>query len=484
MFRQTEKEVKHILTYIEHIALGKSVEKPDLSKELTIKLFGIFLSIINKDKEIKHALQQLIIQSANLSNFDVNISIISDKLKKYSEQLAFSSDSNMTIVEETTASLSEMSSAIQNNTEKTVSLSSDAEDLMHSNEKNRTQIREVNELKANVIRNSEEMREEINKLREISLQVDEIVNGVGAIAEQTNLLALNASIEAARAGENGKGFAVVADEIRKLAEDTKVRLNNMQDFTTHIRDASSQSLSSVENTISTMDEMAEKIVVLSNSFDQSVHHLNRVMTSASELAAIMEEITASSVELTGVMQQSASDSEQISRLSEEVMNDATEINEIAKRISEIDSEISKINKIFMNNVNDSFVKISNKEFIYHIKEAIEAHKNWVNSFSQMVEQKTIIPIQSDGRRCKFGHFYHIVEVTHPKIKNEWKQIDNIHNELHQQFNIVANQILTNDNENAKKTEEYMKSLSRQIITLMEQIIDQSEKLTKQGESIF
>lgn len=85
-----------------------------------------------------------------------------------------------------------------------------------------------------------QFRSSIQLLKSEVSSISDFASTIQEIANQTNLLALNASIEAARAGEQGRGFAVVAQEVRKLADQSKSALleidGKVQEVTANVDD--------------------------------------------------------------------------------------------------------------------------------------------------------------------------------------------------------------------------------------------------------
>ncbi len=107
-------------------------------------------------------------------------------------------------LEETAASMVELTATVKQNNE------------------NAGQACQLAEAASNVAQKGgaavEQMVQTMGSINESSRKIVDIIGVIDGIAFQTNILALNAAVEAARAGEQGRGFAVVASEVRSLAQ--------------------------------------------------------------------------------------------------------------------------------------------------------------------------------------------------------------------------------------------------------------------------
>ncbi len=177
-------------------------------------------------------------------------------------------------------------------------LSSSTEELATSSEQVNASSEEISAITQRISHSAQTQDRKFNELIELSNTLksvfDEKITEINQSSElienlssQVNMLSLNASIEAARAGEYGRGFSVVADNIRRLADDSKTSVNQVQDTIEKLKENLSNNISILIRSIDSVTALAHDTA--SGSEEASA--------ATEEQAATMEEISASAQEL-------------------------------------------------------------------------------------------------------------------------------------------------------------------------------------------
>ena len=192
----------------------------------------------------------------------------------------------------------------------------------------------------------QEVKDKGLKLQSQANDITNIVSIVSGISEQTNLLALNASIEAARAGEQGRGFAVVAEEVRKLAEQSKSSVeeinSNIVQFAEEIKelvdkieaqyDVLQGETKSLEDVKNISHESTKSVKTVASSMIETINQLSRESDSIATIYENIESLAASAEE-------NSASSEEVSA------NVSSYTNEIKKLVDNI-SQFKKITESF------------------------------------------------------------------------------------------------------------------------------------------
>jgi heam-based aerotactic trancducer len=254
-----------------------------------------FFTLSNSVSKILNFHQQVILEAlekVHIESKQEEFQKIKEELK---ERIFTTSESLVSITEETNASVEELlqnskkvSEQGQQTAEKSKTsqlLAEDGQEQLHLLEE---QIRTIYE-------STKGMKKTVEALNQLSSQIIEVVGIVEGISSQTNLLSLNASIEAARAGEHGVGFAVVANEVRKLSEQTKESVEAIKEFTKQITVQKDNVSASVQEVERLTEDGKHKSAMTRQAFDRIVKAANEnlvtVQQTESDIQNLVEIIT-------------------------------------------------------------------------------------------------------------------------------------------------------------------------------------------------
>ena len=168
---------------------------------------------------------------------------------------------------------------------------------------------QITEVKSEISQSVLQAQTEVEALKGVSQQVEDSFGEMGStfaglqedigkikqcmskivsIADQTNILAINASIEAARAGEQGKGFAVVATEVKKLADEIKGLIAEVDSNVKAVENGTDRLNGSIQASQNTLGRGVENVQKTSEMFGKIIQAAEGASAVQGEISKVVD----------------------------------------------------------------------------------------------------------------------------------------------------------------------------------------------------
>lgn len=265
----------------------------------------------------KQLIRSLAVVVDNMKNSGKKVLQTSDHLKGTSGVLSQGASQSAASLEETLASLTEISSMVRLNSESAVQCAQLSAQSSESAVSGQSEVQKLSLA--------------MNKISENSKKMEEAISLIDDIAFQTNLLALNAAVEAARAGEQGKGFAVVADAVRALAQKSAQAAQEINKLISTNGESTRAGVEAALQSTEVLNNIVASIVKVEQLAKDIAHASQEQNTGLSQVSKALSE-------LDHVSQINAQSAQQTATSSDGLTNEA---NELTKLVTDLEKLIGQ-----------------------------------------------------------------------------------------------------------------------------------------------
>jgi methyl-accepting chemotaxis protein len=256
---------------------------------------------LGKQLNISRNLNQIITQSTEeLHTINAGMDVLENKSKAESESVRETVESVRDIV----SSIEALDRAVESQSESIASSSHLIEEMVKGIRDIQATVHEANVITENLGESSkdgrktlEQLSDDMTRLAERSVALEDANKTISNIAAQTNILAMNAAIEAAHAGEAGRGFSVVSSEIRKLAvesnresESISAEIKSMTQAMTEIRQVSGRTVESMNNIFMKLSEMSSSFANIKDTIEMQAVNSGRVVEALERIRNMADEV--------------------------------------------------------------------------------------------------------------------------------------------------------------------------------------------------
>jgi methyl-accepting chemotaxis protein len=276
----------------------------DLTRRITADFEPEFAQIKDDTNAVAERLTSIVGQLQATSG---SLKTATREILAGSNDLADRTTRQAATIEQTSASVEQLSLVVVENARRTATASGKAQIVAENATQGGTVMKQANDA--------------MTAIQTSSSKISSIIGLIDDIAFQTNLLALNASVEAARAGDAGKGFAVVAVEVRRLAQ-------SAANASSEVKALVEASANEVRTGSKLVGQAAETLLDILTGAQESAVLIDTIAQANKDQAASLEEVAVAVRTMDEMTQHNAALVEETNAAMEQTEAQASELDSI------------------------------------------------------------------------------------------------------------------------------------------------------------